>query len=88
MLGLIRGDDLLKRLRRVESPCQECGTQIVFEDGAALAWETLGTRDQVVMCKNCRSVYEVLIRPGAMQLTANVTSRYPGTQGKAVTSGA
>ncbi len=77
MAGLIRGDDLMRGLMSVEARCEECGSTIVFEEGAALAWETLGTRDQVVMCRHCKSVYEVSIRPGAMELTANVTSRYP-----------
>jgi hypothetical protein len=36
----------------------------------------LGINDEAMLCTNCRSVYQVYTTPGAMDLTADVTSRH------------
>jgi hypothetical protein len=70
------GDDLMARLVSQRASCPGCGASVEFEQGVKLAWDTIGTQDQVVMCKECKSIYEVEIAPGRMRLTSDVTARY------------
>jgi hypothetical protein len=69
------GDDLARLLMSHQASCRKCGTSIEFQEGASLAMDA-GIHAKVVMCKKCRSIYEVQISPRGMQLMADVTSRY------------
>lgn len=69
------GDDLAKMLMRMTASCRRCGQEIAFEEGAQLAMAN-GIKAKVVMCRKCRSIFEVDINPTGLTLRADVTKRY------------
>ena len=73
------GAELADRLMGQTAPCLRCGTTIRFQEGGLLAMDR-GIRDQVIMCGNCKAVYEIDLNPRGMTLTADVTARYAGAE--------
>ena len=74
-MGIGSGDDLAKMLMRMTASCRKCGQEITFEEGSQFAMAN-GIKAKVVMCRKCRSVFEVDINPTGLIIRADVTSRY------------
>lgn len=74
-IGIGMGDSLMESLVKMGTKCRKCGSDIIFKDGVACAQEH-GIRDNVVMCKKCKSVYEVDLTPSGMTLTTEVSNKY------------
>lgn len=70
------GDALGESLMKLSADCLKCGSSITFEKGAKLAGE-YGIAENVVLCGECKSVFEVNLAPSCMTLTNDVTDRYP-----------
>ena len=74
-MGIFDGDSFAEMLVSQKANCTKCGVEITFEAGANLA-KSKGIKDNVVMCKKCKSVFTVHLVPGGMTLTQDVTDRY------------
>ncbi len=75
------GDALGEGLMKLSADCLKCGSSITFEKGAKLAAE-YGIAENVVLCGECQSAFEVNLAPSCMTLTNDVTDRYPFLAGE------
>ena len=73
--GFFPGDALGNTLGKLEASCLKCGALIQFERGAREA-QKKGITDQVIACSACGAVFETMLAPNKMTLTAEVTERY------------
>lgn len=69
------GDPQAIAMLTAESKCTKCGASIIFAPAAFLAQDN-GIEDKVVMCKECKAVFEFDLSPSGMSLTSDVTHRY------------
>ena len=76
---MFMGDELAEMLMRVTGTCPKCGTIMSFEEGVGFAKKN-GIKDNVVMCKKCRTVYTINLTPRAMSFAADVTQKYAHLQ--------
>jgi len=74
-LGIFDGNSFGEMLIKQEAPCMKCGKPIQFEKGCNLARKK-GITANVVVCSKCNSVFEVMLVPGKMTLTSDVTEKY------------
>ena len=74
-MGFLFGNQLGDMLMRMEAPCRKCGRVMTFKDGAGWA-KSKGISEQVVMCRQCGSVYTINISPAGLFLQADVTKRF------------
>lgn len=73
------GNTLGEMLMKVKGTCPKCGAIMSFEDGSSFAKKN-GIKDNVVMCKKCRTVYTINLTPRAMSFATDVTEKYTHLQ--------
>lgn len=74
-IGFMHGNVLGEMLIRQSADCLNCGKRFSFEDGANCARKS-DIKDNVVECPHCGHVFTMLIVPGRMTLTEDVTAKY------------
>ena len=70
------GESFRDMLMQLKGICPNCRTELTFGEAAQLGRDH-GINDNVVMCKGCSHVFAVNLAQGRMNLTRDVTSRYP-----------
>lgn len=80
------GNAFGEMLMKSKGACPHCGAELTFGTAAQLA-RSKDINDNVVMCGKCHRVFEIILVPGKMTLTNEVTANYPQIKPKSNGSG-